>query len=187
MILPRAFYARPTIEVARDLLGKVLTHGPCSGLIVETEAYLGDTDLAAHSAAGRTERTRVIFGQPGHAYVYLSYGIHDCFNITAEPDGQPGCVLIRALAPLTGLNDMRTRRALNTPDHRLASGPGNLTRALHITRHLYGHDLTQQPLTVSTTPTPLTPDIEVTTRIGITKSTDLPLRFTLRNHPSVSR
>lgn len=187
MILPRSFYSRPTSEVARDLLGKVLTNGPCSGLIVETEAYLGKDDLAAHSAAGLTERTRVIFGQPGHAYVYLSYGIHDCFNIVAEPDSQPGCVLIRALSPLAGLDDMRTRRPANTPDHRLASGPGNLTRALNITRQFYGHDLTQQPLTVSSNPTPLIHEIEVTPRIGITKSASLPLRFSLRNHPSVSR
>lgn len=186
MILPRAFYSRPTIEVARDLLGKVLTHGPCSGLIIETEAYLGKDDLAAHCAAGLTERARVIFGPPGHAYVYLSWGIHDCFNIVAEPDGQPGCVLIRAVAPLTGLEIMRTRRSANTPDHRLASGPGNLTRALNITRRLYGHDLTQHPLTITSNPTPFTPDIHVTPRIGITKSADLPLRFSLRNHPSVS-
>ena len=115
MILPRDFYARPTVEVARDLLGKVLTHGECAGLIVETEAYLGQDDLAAHSAAGLTTRTRVIFGPPGHAYVYLSWGIHDCFNIVAEPDGQPGCVLLRALAPFTGLEIMRSRRPPTPP------------------------------------------------------------------------
>lgn len=187
MILPRIFYARPTIEVAPDLLGKVLTHGECSGLIVETEAYLGHDDLAAHSAAGLTERTRVIFGPTGHAYIYLNYGIHDCFNIVAEPDGQPGCVLIRAVAPLTGLEIMRTRRPPGSPDYRLAAGPGNLTRALNITRQFYGHDLTQPPFTVTTSPTPESHEIEVTSRIGITKSAELPLRFILRNHPSVSR
>ena len=187
MILPRIFYARPTIEVAPDLLGKVLTHGECSGLIVETEAYLGHDDLAAHSAAGLTERTRVIFGPTGPAYIYLNYGIHDCFNIVAEPDGQPGCVLIRAVAPLTGLEIMRTRRPPGSPDYRLAAGPGNLTRALNITRQFYGHDLTQPPFTVTTSPTPESHEIEVTSRIGITKSAELPLRFILRNHPSVSR
>ncbi len=187
MILSRHFYARPTVEVARDLRGKILTHGECSGLIIETEAYLGHHDLAAHSAAGLTERTRVIFGPPGHAYVYLSYGIHECFNIVAEPEGQPGCVLIRALAPLTGLDLMRTRRPASTPDPRLAAGPGNLTRALNITRQLYGHDLTRQPLSVHTNPAPLTREIEITPRIGITKSADLLLRFMLRKHPSASR
>ncbi len=187
MILPRQFYARPTIEVARNLLGTVLTHGECSGIIVETEAYLGNGDLAAHSAAGLTHRTRVIFGPPGHAYVYLSYGIHECFNIVAEPDGQPGCVLIRALAPVTGLDIMRTRRPAGTPDHRLAAGPGNLTRALNITRQLYGHDLTQPPFSVSTGPELRSTEIEVTPRIGITKSADLPLRFVLHKRPEVSR
>lgn len=187
MILPRIFYARQTIEVAHDLLGKILIHGECSGLIVETEAYLGQDDFAAHSAAGLTERTRVIFGPPGHAYVYRNYGIHNCFNIVAEPDGQPGCVLIRAVAPLTGLEIMRTRRGASTPDHRLASGPGNLTRALNITLQLYGHNLTNQPLVVTTNQVPTTHETEVRPRVGITKSADLPFRFILRNHPSVSR
>src|ERR1700676_592094 len=90
-ILPRSFYQRGTVDVARDLLGKVLVHGPAAGIIVETEAYLGGDDLASHSAAGITERTRVIFGPPRHAYVYLSYGIHECMNIVAEPAGIPGC------------------------------------------------------------------------------------------------
>src|SRR5271169_1227779 len=108
--LPRSFYRRATIDVARDLLGKVLVHGPAAGIIVETEAYLGGDDLASHSAAGITNRTRVIFGPPGHAYVYLSYGMHECMNIVAEPDGKAGCVLIRALEPIEGLEIMRSRR-----------------------------------------------------------------------------
>src|ERR1700689_2781578 len=102
-ILPRSFYERGTVQVARDLLGKVVVHGPTSGIIVETEAYLGGDDLASHSAAGITDRTRVIFGPPGHAYVYLSYGIHECLNIVAETDRVPGAVLIRALEPLEGI------------------------------------------------------------------------------------
>src|SRR6266567_7277806 len=109
-IVKRAFYARPTIEVARGLLGKVLVHGPAAGIIVETEAYLGGDDLASHSAAGITDRTRVIFGPPGHAYVYFIYGMYECLNIVAEPEGMPGCVLIRALEPIGGLDIMRFRR-----------------------------------------------------------------------------
>src|ERR1051326_5444158 len=109
-ILPRAFYNRPTIEVARDLLGKVLVHGPTSGRIVETEAYLGGDDLAAHSARGITPRTRVIFGPAGHAYVYFIYGMYECLNIVAEPAGKPGCVLIRALEPVAGIPVMQQRR-----------------------------------------------------------------------------
>src|SRR6202140_4590204 len=96
-VLPRSFYERDTVHVSRDLLGHAIVHGPCAGVIVETEAYLGGADLASHSAAGITDRTRVIFGPPGHAYVYLSYGMHECLNIVAEPDGKAGCVLIRAL------------------------------------------------------------------------------------------
>ena len=102
-ILPRSFYARSTVEVARDLLGKVLVHGPTAGIIVETEAYLGGEDQAAHSARGLTQRTRVIFGPPGHAYVYLIYGMYECLNLVAERDGRPGCVLIRALQPVSGV------------------------------------------------------------------------------------
>src|SRR5476651_1318105 len=126
-ILKRAFYRRPTIEVARDLLGKVLVHGPTAGIIVETEAYLGGDDMAAHSARGITPRTRVIFGPPGHAYVYFIYGMHECLNIVAEPEGVAGCVLIRALEPMTGMDIMRERRGKERiPD--LASGPGKLTQ-----------------------------------------------------------
>src|ERR1700688_1967726 len=109
-ILRRAFYRRPTIEVARDLLGKILVHGPTAGLIVETEAYLGGDDLASHSARGITGRTRVIFGPPGHAYVYFIYGMYECLNIVAEPAGSPGGVLIRAIEPLTGIETMQRRR-----------------------------------------------------------------------------
>jgi DNA-3-methyladenine glycosylase len=101
-ILKRAFYDRPTVQVARDLLGKILVHGSAAGVIVETEAYLGGDDLAAHSARGLTERTRVIFGPPGHAYVYMVYGMYECLNLVVEADGKPGCVLIRALEPVAG-------------------------------------------------------------------------------------
>src|ERR1700684_2331296 len=150
--LPRSFYARGTVDVARDLLGKVLVHGGTAGIIVETEAYLGGDDLASHSAVGITDRTRVIFGPAGHAYVYLSYGIHDCMNIVAEPAGTPGCVLLRALEPIEGLDAMRVRRPRARTDRDLASGPGKLTRALGITRKHTGADLTRGDLVVISRP-----------------------------------
>jgi DNA-3-methyladenine glycosylase len=171
-IIPRPFYARDAVTVARELLGKLLVHGGTSGIIIETEAYLGIDDLAAHSAAGITPRTKVIFGEPGHAYVYLNYGIHECLNIVAEPEGTAGCVLLRALKPVDGIELMRTRRR-HAKD--LAGGPGKLTQALGINRTLNGADLTIGPLTVHDLR--LTPEIQITERIGITKSTDLPLRF----------
>src|SRR5258708_29340209 len=108
-ILPESFFARDTIQVARELLGKVILHGSTGGMIVETEAYVGGDDLAAHSARGLTNRTRVIFGPPGRAYVYFIYGMYECLNLVAEPNGTPGCVLIRALEPLTGIDLMRKR------------------------------------------------------------------------------
>ena len=110
-ILKRGFYLRPTVEVARGLLGQVVAHGAAAGIIVETEAYLGGDDLASHSARGITPRTQVIFGPPGHAYVYLIYGMYECLNLVCEPEGQPGCVLIRALEPVAGIPLMRERRA----------------------------------------------------------------------------
>lgn len=186
-VLPREFYARDTVEVAKDLLGKVLVHGPVQGVIVETEAYLGGEDLAAHSAAGITDRTRVIFGPPGHAYVYLSYGMHECLNIVADAEGSAGCVLIRALEPVAGLEIMRARRHAAKRDRDLTSGPGKLTRAMGITRAHYGADLTRGDLVVQAAPNPAPVDIEVTPRIGITKCADWPLRFLIRGNPFVSR
>src|SRR5271169_230671 len=122
-VLKRSFYARPAIEVARGLLGKVLVHGPTAGIIVETEAYLGGADLASHSARGITNRTRVIFGPPGHAYVYFIYGMYECLNIVSEPEGSPGCVLVRALEPVAGLDLMRRRRPAARKPEDLAGGP----------------------------------------------------------------
>jgi DNA-3-methyladenine glycosylase len=187
VILPRSFYCRATVDVARDLLGKVLVHGPTAGIIVETEAYLGGDDLASHSAAGITDRTRVIFGPPGHAYVYLSYGMHDCMNIVAEPAGKPGCVLVRALEPIEGLDAMRSRRPKARTDRDLASGPGKLTRALGITRKHTGVDMTKGDLVVMSPPAGPPFEIAVTPRIGITKCAELPLRFLIRGNKFVSR
>ncbi|HEY6393724.1 MAG TPA: DNA-3-methyladenine glycosylase, partial [Bryobacteraceae bacterium] len=109
-VLSRDFYARPAVDVARDCLGKVLVHGKTAGRIVETEAYLGVDDRAAHAWRGVTDRTRVIFGPPGHAYIYFIYGMYECLNCVAEPAGQAGCVLIRAVEPLAGITGMQRRR-----------------------------------------------------------------------------
>jgi DNA-3-methyladenine glycosylase len=186
VILPRSFYMRPTIDVARALLGQVVAHGETAGIIVETEAYLGGGDLASHSAAGITDRTRVIFGPPGHAYIYLSYGMHDCLNIVAEPAGTPGCVLIRAIEPVAGLDIMRLRRPSARSDRDLASGPGKLTRALGITRAMSGRDMTRGDLVVRARPTEGI-EIAVTPRIGITKCADWPLRYFIKGNKFVSR
>ncbi len=141
---------------------------------MEVEAYLGTGDLAAHSYKGITPRTKVIFGPPGHAYVYLIYGMHECLNIVAEPQGQPGCVLIRALEPLWG-----TSAPMN--------GPGKLTRALSITRaEHYGVDLTHGPLRVLDGGN-LNFEIQVTPRIGIRECADWPLRFCVKDSPYISR
>ena len=190
-ILPRNFYARSTVQVARDLLGKVLVHGPTAGIIVETEAYLGGEDLAAHSARGLTGRTRVIFGPPGHAYVYFIYGMYECLNLVAERDGQPGCVLVRALEPLAGVELMRARRGgtargITPKVEQLANGPGKLTLALGITRAQNGVDVTRGALVVREAAGAGEMEIEVTQRIGITQSAELPLRFVIAGNRFVS-
>jgi len=171
--LDRSFYARPTVEVARGLLGKVIRHAQAFARIVEVEAYLGQDDDAAHSARGLTRRTRAIFGPPGHAYVYLIYGMHHCLNIVAEPEGVAGCVLIRAVEPLRGIT-------------RAANGPGKLTRALGITLEHYGADLTRGPLTVHEAAAGEAFEIAVSRRIGITKAQELPLRFFIAGNRFVS-
>jgi DNA-3-methyladenine glycosylase len=185
-ILPRGFYERGAVEVARDLLGKILVHGPVAGIIVETEAYLGGDDLASHSARGITDRTRVIFGPPGHAYVYFIYGMYECLNIVAEPEGKPGCVLIRALEPVTGMEVMRKRRPAAKKPQDLASGPGKLTLAMGITRAHNGADLTRGALVVRAPLGPQRVEIEVTPRIGIRHCADWPLRFVVRGNGFVS-
>jgi DNA-3-methyladenine glycosylase len=186
MALPRSFYSRATVEVARDLLGKVVVHGETSGMIVETEAYLGGDDLAAHSARGITNRTRVIFGPPGHAYVYFVYGMYTCLNLVAEPDGKPGCVLIRALEPVAGIETMRRRRPKARTLHELASGPGRLTLALGITLADNGADVTRGNLTVRARANPAPFEIEITPRIGIRHCADWPLRYIIKGNPFVS-
>jgi DNA-3-methyladenine glycosylase len=159
VVLPRAFYARPTLEVARDLIGKVLVHdtpaGAASGTIVEVEAYIGESDPACHAAPGPTARNAPLYGPPGIAYVYLNYGLHYLVNAVTELEGSPAAVLIRALEPLDGEALMRRRRARGTGRQLeslaaadLCRGPGNLTRALGISLRQNTRDLTGGPLRI---------------------------------------
>jgi DNA-3-methyladenine glycosylase len=159
VILPRAFYARPTLDVASGLIGKVLVHERAgrltSGIIVETEAYIGESDPACHAAPGPTVRNAPLYGPPGFAYVYLNYGIHYLVNAVTEPEGSPAAVLIRALEPLDGEAIMRRRRAQGTerrPEEfttaELCRGPGNLSRALAITLGENRLDLTASALRI---------------------------------------
>jgi len=157
--LPREFYARPTLDVARDLIGKVLVHdtpaGLASGIIVEAEAYIGESDPACHAAPGPTRRNAPLYGPPGFAYVYLNYGIHYLVNAVTEPAGSPAAVLLRALEPLDGEVLMRRRRAriagraaASLDGAELCRGPGNLTRALGISLRQNQRDLTGSALRI---------------------------------------
>jgi DNA-3-methyladenine glycosylase len=181
------FFARPTVELARDLLSCVLLHGDTAGMIVETEAYLGADDLAAHSSRGNTDRTRVIFGPPGRAYVYFIYGMHECLNVVAETDGVPGCVLIRALEPVCGIEEMRERRNWTGSIIGLANGPGKLTQALAITRKQYGQRLDKGELTIRRWRKKPEFQTAVTPRIGIKECAQWPLRFIWAGNPFVSK
>ena len=176
-VLSRDFYARPTLEVARALIGKVLVHdtatGFTSGIIVETEAYIGEEDPACHAAPGPTTRNAPLYGPPGIAYVYLNYGIHYLVNAVTEPEGWPAAVLIRALEPHQGEPLMRRRRARGTgrraaafASAELCRGPGNLTRALGISLHDNLRDLTNGPLRIEDRGLPPR-EVAWTPRIGI--------------------
>jgi DNA-3-methyladenine glycosylase len=182
-----AYFERPAVDLARDLLGCILRHRDTAGMIVETEAYLGMDDLAAHASRGETERTKVLFGPAGRAYVYFSYGMHECLNVVADREGTPGCVLIRALEPLSGLVKMYERRQWHGPKTGLANGPGKLTQALAITRAQYGKRLDRGDLTIRKWRQMPNFEIGVTPRIGITKCADWPLRFVWVGHPCLSK
>jgi DNA-3-methyladenine glycosylase len=188
--IPRAFYRRPAPVVARDLLGCVLVsrrgRALTSGCIVETEAYLGPEDAASH-AAFRPGSHPLLYGDGGFAYVFVNYGVHHCLNAITGPPGRPGCVLIRALEPLAGRATMTRRRGASVAPARLASGPGNLTRALGITLRDNGVDLTRGPIAIEPPPAPRAFRIAVGPRVGITRDAARPLRFWIAGHPSVSR
>ena len=192
--LERAFYSRDPRRVARQLLGKVLvrTEPRLTGRIVEVEAYLGADDAAAHSAAGKTLRNAVLFGPPGYAYVYFIYGNHYCLNVSCEPDGQAGGVLFRALEPLTGIEEMALARDIEIHGPKdlpkLTSGPGRLAEAFGVTRARdNGCDLTSAASSLWIGEDGYRArDIQATLRIGITKASELPLRYVLRGNRFVS-
>jgi DNA-3-methyladenine glycosylase len=179
--LPRQFYDRDTIVVARELLGKCLVHNSQGveriGQIVEVEAYLGPHDLAAHSSKGLTARTKTMFGPPGHAYVYLIYGMYDCMNIVTEPEGHASAVLLRALQPVKNLDGR-------------SQGPGLLCRAMHIDRRLNGHDLLSDDFFVAEPETSDHFSIVKRPRIGVDYARHWAkrlLRFYIKGNPFVSR
>jgi len=197
VILPVDFYRRQTLEVARELIGKVLvykaTQGMTAGAIVEVEAYIGEDDPACHAAAGPTPRNAPLYGPPGRAYVYLNYGLHDMMNAVTEEAGHPAAVLIRALEPLDGLALMRARRSQApggkgkppVPDHELCRGPGNLCRAMGITLADNLRPLTRGPLTIHDRGI-AAGDIVWDSRIGIRVGTEHHWRATVKGHRSVS-
>ena len=181
-----AFYARPVVEVARDLIGCTITHGETSGLIVETEAY-HHSEPACHAYAGLTPRTQTLFGPPGMAYVYRSYGIHALLNAVCEPEGEGTAVLIRALEPLEGIDVMRARRGMERVED-LCSGPGKLTQALGIELTENGTSLIDGPIRLGPPPAGRpAPEVVEGTRIGITRAVELPWRFCALRSRSVSR
>ncbi len=201
-VLPRDFYDRPTLDVARDLLGKVLVRVRrgvlTSGVIVEVEAYIGRSDPACHAAVGRTSRNEPMYGAPGHAYVYLNYGIHCLANVVTEADGSPAAVLLRALDPVEGIEVMRRRRARpmkgrRVPDgrlglvrHELCRGPGNLTMAMGITLAENRADLTRDRLFIEDRGLSEVP-VAWSRRIGIRLGTEHPWRAYVAGHPAVSK
>lgn len=189
--LPRSFYYRPTLTVARELLGARLVRRLDNGLllvgkIVETEAYIGQEDPACHAARGRTPRTAIMYGPPGYAYIYFTYGMHYCLNAVTEQEGFPAAVLIRAVEPLQGLEVMR--QFYNRPHvSRLTNGPGKLCRAFALDRSLNGADLCGDILFIAAGEEVAEQDIAVTPRIGIRAGREYPWRFFLKNNPFVSR
>ncbi len=188
--LPRRFFARDPVVLARDLLGRVLFYRTAEGLlagrIVETEAYTGEADAASHAFRGRTARNAVMFGPAGHAYVYFTYGMHYCLNVTANVPGIAGAVLLRALEPLAGVEIMQARSDRG-PEPRLLSGPGKIGRAFGLTLADNGRDFTRGPLGLAAgSPLP-DPEVARSPRIGISRAVQLPYRFTVVGSRSLSK
>jgi len=193
--LPRSFYARPTLDVLDDILGKVLVHEArgrvTAGAIVEAEAYIGEDDPACHAAPGPTRRNAPLYGEPGHAYVYLNYGLHYLVNAVTEDAGRPAAILIRALEPVEGLDLMRRRRARlraaagTIADTDLCRGPGNLTVALGISLRQNMVDLVTGNLRIEDRGLKVGHLVR-SSRIGIRVGTDRPWRCHVRGHRSVS-
>jgi DNA-3-methyladenine glycosylase len=199
-LLSRRFFNRDPRLVSPELLGKLIVRRNgrklIAGRIVEVEAYLGADDLAAHAAAGRTARNDVLFGPPGHAYVYFIYGVHYCLNISCLPDGEAGGILIRALEPVAGLEEMAIARELGDLDfdsvrdlRKLTSGPGKLSEALEITRPRdNGKDIVSPECDLQVRDDGFQPEkIATTPRIGITKSAEMPLRYVIAGSKFLSR
>jgi DNA-3-methyladenine glycosylase len=192
--VPRAFYLPPPEKVAPRLLGKLLIRRlsgkTLAGRIVEVEAYIGAQDAAAHAFAGKTARNEVLFGPPGHAYVYFIYGMYYCLNVSCEPEGQAGGILIRALEPVSGREEMARLRGLQptAKPALLTSGPGRLCQAFAIERGDHnGVDLTRPKSELQIADDGFVPgEILATPRIGIRKAADLPLRFLIAGNPFVS-
>jgi len=187
--LTRAFFSRDPVTVARDLLGRILFYrtpkGLLAGRIVETEAYTGQADPASHAFRGRTARNAVMFGPAGHAYVYFSYGVHYCLNVTADAPGVAGAVLLRALEPLAGVEIMR-RHGDDGPEVRLLSGPGKIGRGFGLDLKDNGRDFTRGPLGLSAGAPVSDHEVAVSRRIGISRAADLPYRFSVIGSRSVS-
>ena len=190
-VLPPSFYARDTELVARDLLGAVLEcetpEGTASGIIVETEAYLGEHDEACHAAVGRTARTDPLYGPPGTSYVYFIYGMYWCFNAVTREEGLPSAVLVRALEPLDGIPLMQKRRPRAHKLVDLTNGPGKLCSALGITGSMSAKPLQRKPLRVREGEGVRNNQVRVTTRIGITRAADWPMRWIVDGNPFVSK
>jgi DNA-3-methyladenine glycosylase len=186
MSLDRAFYARPVLEVARDLVGCTVRHDGSAGVIVETEAY-HHSEPACHAYVGLTARTSTLFGPPATAYVYRSYGIHALLNAVCEPEETGAAVLIRALEPLDGIDEMRARRGLERVED-LCSGPGKLTQARAIELDLNATSLLDGPIAIGPPPAGWAGiDLVLGPRIGISRAVDLPWRFCAAGSRSVSR
>ncbi len=189
-ILSRSFYDRETETVAREMLGAILEcttpEGTASGIIVETEAYVGEDDPACHAAVGRTQRTEPLYGKPGTSYVYFIYGVHWCFNAVTRGEGLPSAVLVRAIEPLDGIPLMQARRTAGISAGKLTNGPGKLCAALGIDGALNGLSLQRRPIVIREGDLVDEALVQATPRIGITKATEWPLRYTIQGNPWVS-